>query len=126
LAKILVVDDEPNNRLLLAAILEPIRHEVLEASNGADALQLARRERPDLIIIDLQMPGMDGAQFLKEIRVDDELKDVKVALYTATVTNPDLAEFMELTGVKNVIPKPCEPRDVLALVSAILSNSTSR
>jgi CheY-like chemotaxis protein len=123
LAKILVVDDQPNNRLLIAAILEPIGHEVLEAANGVDALRLAKGEHPDLIIMDLEMPGMSGAQFLKEIRLDHELKDAKVALYTATVSNPDLAEFMEMTGVKNVIPKPCEPRDVLHLVSAILDDA---
>ena len=120
MARILIVDDEPSNRLLLVAILEPAGYELSEAADGAAALRQAKEERPDLIITDLNMPGMGGPDFLTELRRDPELKDVKVALYTATAANPDLWQFMETAGVTRIIPKPSDPREVLNVVSAIL------
>jgi CheY-like chemotaxis protein len=119
-AKILVVDDEPYNRLLLATILEHDGHELSEAKNGADGLAMAKVQRPDLIIMDLHMPTMSGTDFVKALRADASLANIKVALYTATMTDPDLLQFMEATGIERVIPKPSEPREVLNLVHEML------
>ena len=121
MAKILVVDDEPNNRLLLAAILEPAGYAVVEAASGDDALRLAKEDHPDLIVMDLLMPGMSGADLIKALRLDPGLTGVEIALYTATVANPDLTQFMEMHGISRVIPKPSEPLEVLALVNAIFA-----
>jgi len=119
-AKILVVDDEPNNRLLLATVLEHVGHEIVEAKDGAEALRLAAYGAPDLVIMDLHMPGLSGADFLMALRAEPGLKTVKVALYTATMKNPDLEQFMETNGVRHLIAKPSDPRQVIDTVTAIL------
>jgi len=121
-AKILVVDDEPNNRLLLATILEYAGHEIVEAKDGADAMRRARYGVPDLVVMDLHMPGMSGAEFLQALRAEPGFERVKVALYTATMTNPDLQQFMDANGVKHVIGKPSEPREVIEVVKSILGD----
>ena len=121
MAQILVLDDEPNNRLLLGTILEFGGYEFVEASNAADALRAARARRPDLVIMDLHMPGMSGADFLKELRADPALSRVKVALYTATSCDDDLRQFMEVAGIEHIIPKPSDPSEVLRIVGAIVS-----
>jgi CheY-like chemotaxis protein len=120
-AKILVVDDEPNNRLLLATILEHVGHEIVEAKDGAEALLIIKYGPPDLVVMDLHMPGMGGADFLKALRAEPGLDRVKVALYTATMTNPDLQQFMDANGIEHVIGKPSEPREVIDVVATILS-----
>lgn len=117
-----MIDDEPKNRLLLAAILEPAGYELSEAADGASALRVAKQVRPDLVILDLHMPGMSGADFLRELRSDPDLAAVKVALYTATTTNPDMAQFMALHHIGHMIPKPSEPPAVLDAVSSILQS----
>ena len=120
MARILVVDDEPNNRLLLATILELGGYVVAEAADGAEALLAANAERPDLIVLDLHMPGMSGFDVIKALRADPLLATVKVALYTATAPNPELQVLIDAAGVQGVIPKPSEPREVLDIVGRIV------
>ena len=81
--KILVVDDDPIIRKLMAMVLRRGGHEVVEAENGAKALQSTREALPDLIILDLYMPEMDGAAFVRALRDDEQLPQVRVALHTA-------------------------------------------
>lgn len=118
--KILVVDDEPNNRLLLATILEHAGYELAEAADGAEALALARVFRPDLIIVDLHMPGMGGADLIKALRADPAIAGARLALYTATSADEGMEQFMEAAGIGCVIKKPSEPEDVLRAVKAAL------
>lgn len=120
MAEILILDDEPNNRLLLGTILEFGGFEFVEASNAIDGLRAARRSPPDLVIMDLHMPGMSGVDFLKELRADRALAHVKVALYTATRCDDDLRQFMEVAGIEHIIPKPSDPSEVLTIVRSIL------
>jgi len=120
-AKILIVDDEPANRLLIAAILRPHGHQVLEAADGAEGLSLAHESAPDLIIIDLFMPGMGGAEFVKALRADSATQMARVALYTATRPDRALRDFMRIAGIAHVIPKPSEPAEVLRIVNDALA-----
>lgn len=93
---------------------------MLECANGAAGLEMAKNQRPDLVIMDLHMPGMGGAEFVKELRSDPALADVKIALYTATATDAAMRQFMELARIGHVIPKPSEPDQILRAVSAAL------
>lgn len=120
MARILVVDDDINNRLLLRLVLEHAGHEIREASDGGEALASANASKPDLIIMDLHMPGMDGIEFINALRADAALAKTRVALYTATVPDESMRQFMELAGIGSVIEKPSEPSEVLAAVEAAL------
>lgn len=120
MATILVVDDDANNRLLLRSILAYEQHTILEASDGAEALDRVEREVPDLVIVDLNMPRIDGITFVRTIRANVSLDRVEIALYTGTILTDAIEDFLELYRVKTVIMKPSEPEDVLRLVREAL------
>jgi CheY-like chemotaxis protein len=119
-AKILVVDDDINNRLLLRLVLEHAGHAITEASDGGEALATAHESIPDLIIMDLHMPGMDGVEFLDALREDTALAHTRVALYTATASDESMRQFMELAGIGSIIEKPSEPPQIVAAVEKAL------
>jgi len=119
-ARVLVVDDEAANRLFVVTLLKHAGHEPYEADNGIDALLLAREAKPELIIIDLDLPRMTGAEFMKVLRGDPMIADIKVALYSATPMNMPIQDFMHLSGIRHVIPKPSEPEELLRLLSTML------
>jgi CheY-like chemotaxis protein len=81
MSKILVVDDEENIRLLYRDEFADLGHDVLLAANGEEALEIVRRERPDLVTLDVRMPGQDGLEVLR--RIKEERKDLPVVLVTA-------------------------------------------
>jgi len=120
MATILVVDDDSNNRLLLKAILTVDNHTIIEARNGAEALDRVAIEAPDLIIVDLNMPEVDGVTFVRSVRANSELDNVEIALYTGTILTRAIEDFLNLYRVKTVITKPSEPEDVLRLVRLAL------
>lgn len=122
MARILVVDDEPANRLLVVTLLQYAGHSVVEAANGDHGLEAAKNYRPDLVILDLFLPGMHGTQFVKALRTDEELKETKIALYTGTQVDAMLADFMKVYRVSHVIPKPSEPEDFLRIVDEALTS----
>jgi len=119
LAIILVVDDEPLNRLLLATVLRPLGHVVLEARDGDEGLGIAADRAPALIVVDLSMPGAGGAGFLKTLRRDLR-SDVPVVLYTATRPDAAMRDFAALFSVAAILEKPSEPADIVRVVTAAL------
>lgn len=121
MASILIVDDEPANRLLLSTVLRSRAHDLIEAATGEEALRLARERLPDLIILDLNLPGMHGTQFMKRLRGDSVTADVKVALYTASRIDAATRGFMDLVRIDHVIEKPSEPETILRIVDGALS-----
>ncbi len=121
MSKILIVDDEATNRLLIATILRPHGHEIHEGADGNEGLRLAHEAAPDLIIIDFFMPKMNGVEFVKALRADPATRAAKIALYTATRPHQALRDFMELAGITHVIPKPSEPAEVLRIINDALA-----
>ncbi|NRF71098.1 EAL domain-containing protein [Aquincola sp. S2] len=117
MSTILVVDDRPTNRQFLLTLLGYARHRLLEAADGAQALAAVRAERPDLVITDILMPGMDGFEFVKALRADAELAATRVIFYSATYAEPQARAMAARCGVGTVLPKPSEPQAILAAVN---------
>jgi len=125
MAKILVVDDDVNNRLLLRTLLESVDHVVHEAASAAEGLRVIGDAAPDLVIVDLHMPEVDGVSFIRTLRNDPDLASLEIALYTGTSPSAALEDFLDLYGVKTIIPKPCEPEELLQRVRSALISSSS-
>jgi CheY-like chemotaxis protein len=83
MANILVVDDQPVNREVLATLLQSQGHTILEASHGGEALDIVRSENPDLVITDVLVPVMDGYEFVRPLRSDPTLNEIPVIFYSA-------------------------------------------
>jgi PAS domain S-box-containing protein/putative nucleotidyltransferase with HDIG domain len=125
MSAILIVDDHEQNRYLLRVMLTASGYEVLEAANGAEALELARRTQPDLIISDILMPQMDGFALCRECKRDERLRDTPIVFYTATYTDPrDEALAMQL-GAARFIVKPIDNEVLIAIVNEVLRGGTT-
>jgi len=125
MAVILVADDDRDTRELVRLVLAHAGHAVVEAKTGAEALESAAALSPDLILLDLSMPGMSGADFLRALRADPHTKTTRVALYTASPMSPAVRDFMEIYAVGNVVPKPCEPLELIAAVEEALKRPSN-
>lgn len=125
--RVLIVDDEPDVRKTLTDILRAMRYadtlEIEEASNGREGLDAVVRQRPDLVLLDLQMPGMGGLALLKQIReVEPRLS---VIVISATQENKMSADALR-SGAVAYLPKPFDPRHVEMLVTTFLDSSKPR
>src|SRR5262245_63099769 len=94
-AKILIVDDEPRNVRLMEALLLPRGYTVIKASNGAEALQQVRQERPDLVLLDVMMPVMDGFEACRRLKDNAETRFIPVVLMTALDQEEDRVKGIE-------------------------------
>jgi DNA-binding response OmpR family regulator len=119
LTRVLVIDDEAPIRLLCRVNLEAAKMQVLEAENGPAGLEAARRERPDVILLDVMMPGMDGWQVLEELLADERTQEVPIVFLTARAELRDQARGLELGGV-DYITKPFNPVELAPLVEELL------
>ena len=122
MASILIVDDEPANRLLVKTVLEHAGHSVSAAGDAGEGLRLARELAPDLALVDLSLPGMSGVDLIQALRRDPQTKKQRVALYTGTTPDAAMRDFMQIAGITHIVPKPCEPQELIAAVSAALSS----
>ena len=118
--RILSIDDSKTIRLLLARLFRPFDCEWREAANGEEGLAAASRERPDLIILDHNMPVMDGVTMLRRMREDPVLKRTPVIMLTAESGLDNLATVARL-GVRDYVTKPFREEELLAKASRIIS-----
>jgi len=116
MAKILVIDDEPSITNLVSAYLKPEGYEVFTASDGNAGLKAARAFHPDLIILDVMLPGMDGIELLTRLRRDS---DVYVIMLTARTEETDKIVGLSI-GADDYVTKPFSPRELAARVKAAL------
>lgn len=121
-AKILVADDEVQFRNVVAYKFRNAGLEVITACDGAEALELAETERPDLMIVDYQMPELDGLQLCSRLRQQADTASIPVILLTAHGMNMDETLF-EQAGVTVLMAKPFSPRELLARAKELLSES---
>ena len=120
MSTILIVDDEPVNRQMLAALLGYEGHQILQAGDGAEALGVARRARPALVIADIVMPTMDGYEFVRQLRRDWQIASTPVMFYTANYFEREARGLAAACGVSHVLTKPAEPETILASVREVL------
>ena len=122
MAKVLVVDDEPNIREVVGLYLRREGHAVVSASGGEEALRVYRRQRPDLVVLDLILPGSDGIEVCRRMR---EERRVPVIMLTARGEEADRALGLE-AGADDYVVKPFRPRELMARVSALLRETEAR
>jgi len=118
--KILIVDDEVDLVETVRFSLETEGYQVLVSYNGEDALNQARKESPDLILLDLMLPKLDGYKVCRLLKFDDRYKHIPILMLTAKTQEKDMALGME-TGANEYITKPFEMDDLLKKVKTYLS-----
>ena len=116
-ATILLVDDEPVSRLSMAARLKRMGLRVLEASNGKDGLEILRRERPDLTILDWIIPEMDGPTVCEQVRLDPDILSSQIILMTSHDQPEQIAEGLA-RGADDFLSKSASKQEILARVQS--------
>ncbi len=119
-ARILVVEDDPDTSQLVRLYLSRDGHEVMAASDGVKGLTMAREEAPDLVVLDLMLPGLDGIEICRELR---GYSNVPIIMVTARVEEDDRLAGLEL-GADDYITKPFSPRELAARVRAVLRRTS--
>ncbi|MDO9527581.1 MAG: response regulator [Syntrophales bacterium] len=120
--KILIVDDNEDSRIILRKTLESERYTIEAATNGEEALNMARKSPPDMIISDILMPVMDGFQFCCKCKTDDGLKDIPFIFHTATYTDEKDEELALQMGADRFIRKPVEPDEFIKVLRNVIRN----
>ena len=121
MSTILIVDDQPVNRQMLSTLLGYHGHRIVEAADGAEALGVARREHPALVISDIVMPTMDGYEFVRQLRRDGRFTRLPVVFYTANYFEREARGLAAACGVRHVLTKPAEPEVILQTVRDALA-----
>jgi len=117
---ILVADDDADILALIKAVLERSGHEVVAVADGAEALAGVRMRRPDLAVLDITMPLVDGLEVLRRLRADSETAALPVVLLSAQAQEADVVRGFA-TGASAYMKKPFSPRDLVARVAELLS-----
>jgi len=121
--KILVIDDEPDVVSYLSAFLEDEGFEVLEAGNGPDGLALAREQAPDLITLDITMPGMSGIEVLTTLRRDERLRRIPVIIITGVTAFEKLMDYRHVRPPEGFMSKPIDLARLLSTIEDILDRA---
>jgi two-component system cell cycle response regulator DivK len=117
--RILIVEDQEDNRMILRDLLSQAGYDLIEAVNGADGVAVALSERPDLILMDIQLPVMDGYEATRRIKSNAEFKSVPIIAVTSYALSGDEAKA-RTAGCDAYVAKPFSPRQLLAKVREYL------
>jgi DNA-binding response OmpR family regulator len=123
-ARVMAVDDDHVIRGLLEVNLEMEGHEVMTAIDGQDALDKVRADPPDLIILDVMMPNVNGWQVAEQLRADDATRDIPIIFLSARAMDNDVRKGRDL-GADSYVTKPFDPIDLMELVRRLLEDRTS-
>jgi len=118
--KILIVDDEPNIVMTLEFAFKKKNFEVFIARDGTEAIEITKREKPSVILLDIMMPQMDGYETLQKIREDPSLKKTKIVFLTAKNKTADVKKGMNL-GADKYLTKPFSVKKIIAEIEEILT-----
>jgi two-component system cell cycle response regulator DivK len=118
-AKVLIVEDNPANMTLATFLVRSAGHTVISATDAEVGLTLARGEQPDLILMDIQLPGMDGLEAIRQLKGDEATRAIPVIALTALAMKGD-EERIRAAGCDGYIAKPLAYRELLAIVAAHL------
>ena len=126
MTKILCIEDEPQMIDLIKLILENKGYEVIGAEGGQQGLELMRSEKPDLILLDLMMPEMDGGDVFHHMKEEVDLRDLPVIVVTAKAAPIDKVLWINVAKVQDYVTKPFGPRELVESVEKVLASSESR
>jgi len=121
MSRILLCDNEQSLRNLMRASLDGLGHEIHEATTGDEGLRLARELLPDLVLLDMMMPGRSGLEVLQELRAEPSFADVAVVMVTARVQADD-RDAATAAGADAFLSKPFRPAELVSLVSELLDS----
>ncbi len=121
MAKILVIDDEPEIRFLIKRVLGEAGHEIVEAEDGEAGLKMLENHKPDLILLDIMLPGMNGWEVCERIKADRNLKKIPLAMFSVRNGSDDLAKSLRCRADMH-IPKHAERAWLLDAVNALLEH----
>jgi CheY-like chemotaxis protein len=120
---VLLIDDEPDIRRIGEMSLAAIgKLKVILASSGTEGIELARAHKPDVILLDVMMPGLDGPATLQRLRADPAVSTIPVIFMTAKVQRAEIDRYLAL-GAQGVVPKPFDPLDLPARVRALVEGT---
>jgi|Deesub1362A_J573_1020465.scaffolds.fasta_scaffold05959_2 CheY-like chemotaxis protein len=117
--RVLVIEDDENNRRLITLILEKHGYRVFMAETGIKGMEMAKKERPDFIILDIQLPDIDGFELIKQIRQSDKLKHIPVIAMTSYAMAGDRERILS-AGFNGYIEKPIDPFTIMDEIKTIL------
>jgi two-component system, cell cycle response regulator DivK len=121
---ILVVEDNPRNLKLVRDILEHLGYRTVEAESAEDGIELARSHRPELILMDVQLPGMDGVEAVARLRANRETAELKVVALTAFAMKKDRERFLA-AGFDGYVEKPIEVREFPGQIAQFLTGTSA-
>lgn len=122
MARILIVDDSPTEMFKLTGMLEKHGHLVLKAENGADGVALARQEKPDAVLMDIVMPGLNGFQATRQLSKDPETNHIPVIMVTTKDQETDMV-WATRQGAKAYITKPVDEQKLILTLKNVLADS---
>ncbi len=124
-ARILAVDDSPTVLEMITQILESGGYSVITAVDGAEALDTARAERPDLILLDVMLPKLDGYRVCRLLKFDQNYRDIPIIMLTAKAEDQAVATGIR-TGADQYLTKPVDPETLLSAIAAELAEASAR
>lgn len=122
--RVLIVEDNHDNRAIFAAILTHYGYEVIEAADGEDGVRMAREQSPDVILMDISLPRMDGIEATRLLKADDATASIPIIAVTAHAMHED-QERVRDAGCDGYLPKPVQPLRVVEEVNRFLNGAES-
>jgi two-component system response regulator VicR len=126
LRRVVVIEDDPAMIQLIALILENHSFEVISATGGPEGLEAIAREKPDLVLLDLMMPGMSGWDVYQHMKADEYMETVPVIVVTAKARNIDKTLGLYIAKVQDYITKPFGPAELLNSIARVLGDESLR